>query len=181
MKVPQGGTHHKDGADSPRLLQKYQDSTGELPKCVFVIGSVNPEVGEARSRLPCLHCDNISRRSRAETVNGKEPGAGARLDMTRFVLLSVFIGFTTCLQRLRRRSRLRSVCALCMIPTTRCGRSLRRVCTACAFKPHRASSCSVSLGRSRHVIGWPALKSSKSKSKRILRRRACFGRVIRLR
>jgi cyclophilin family peptidyl-prolyl cis-trans isomerase len=38
-----------------------------------------------------------------------------------------------------------------MIRTTRCGRNLRRVCTACALKPQRASSCSRLLGRSRHA------------------------------
>src|SRR5262249_25802474 len=43
------------------------------------------------------YCDNIVRRSRAETVIGKEPRAGLRLDMTRFVFLSVFIAFTTLL------------------------------------------------------------------------------------
>src|SRR5215472_1698868 len=43
------------------------------------------------------HCDNIARRSRAETVIGKEPRAGVRLDMIRFVLLSLFIVFTTLL------------------------------------------------------------------------------------
>src|SRR5215472_13926241 len=42
-------------------------------------------------------CDNIARRSRAETVIGKEPRAGVRLDMTRSVLLSLFIAFTTLL------------------------------------------------------------------------------------
>src|SRR2546423_14779053 len=42
------------------------------------------------------HCDNIARRYRAETV-GKELRTGGRLDMTRFVLLSVFIAFTSLL------------------------------------------------------------------------------------
>src|SRR5215472_11343570 len=43
------------------------------------------------------HCDNIARRSQAETVIGEELRAGVRLDMTRFILLSVFIAFTTLL------------------------------------------------------------------------------------
>jgi len=37
------------------------------------------------------------RRSGAETVICKGPRAGVRLDMTRFVLLSVFIAFATLL------------------------------------------------------------------------------------
>src|SRR5205085_920825 len=39
----------------------------------------------------------MARHSRAETVIGEELRAGGHLDMTRFILLSVFIAFTTLL------------------------------------------------------------------------------------